>query len=82
MAAKVFTNYKDISWALYGSHYRHLRKICTLELFIQKRIDSFRPRRTDELDAMVRNLYLSAQDGQAVKLIPYSRTSPSTTSRA
>lgn len=50
MAAEVFTNYKDIIiWAPYGSHWRHLRKICTLELFTQKRIDSFGPRRTDDL---------------------------------
>ena len=70
MAAKIFTNYKDIVWAPYGSHWRHLRKICTLELFTQKRIDSFRPPRTEEFDTMVRSIYLGSKDGQSVKILP------------
>ena len=70
MAAKIFTNYKDIVWAPYGSHWRHLRKICTLELFTQRRIDSFRPPRTEEFDTMVRSIYLGSKDGQSVKILP------------
>jgi hypothetical protein len=70
MAAKIFTNYRDIAWAPYGSHWRHMRKICAMELFSQKRIDSFRPPRTEEFDAIVRSIYLASKDGQSVKIHP------------
>ena len=70
MAAKIFTNYMDIAWAPYGSHWRHMRKICAMELFSQKRIDSFRPPRTEEFDSMVRSIYLASKDGQSVKIHP------------
>nr|UXG91342.1 3(S)-hydroxy-(+)-manool synthase [Callicarpa americana] len=49
LAAMVITyNYANIGLAPYGEHWRHLRKICTLELLSVRRVQSFRPIREEE----------------------------------
>lgn len=69
ISGKIFTNnYRNIVWAPYAPHWRHMRKICTLELFTQKRLDSFRPPRTEEFNQMVKSIYDDSLDGKAVKL--------------
>ncbi|CAN8287051.1 unnamed protein product [Cochlearia groenlandica] len=50
-------NGQDLIWADYGPHYVKVRKVCTLELFTTKRIESLRPLREDEVTAMVESLY-------------------------
>jgi len=44
----------DIVFSPYGNYWRQLRKICTMELFTQKRVNSFRPIREKELTNLVK----------------------------
>lgn len=61
-------NLRNITRAPYGSHWRHMRRICSLQLFTQKRLESFRPRRTEETDQMVRTMYEDARKETVVTL--------------
>jgi coumaroylquinate(coumaroylshikimate) 3'-monooxygenase len=56
-AARFSRNGQDLIWADYGPHYVKVRKVCTLELFTPKRLDSLRSVREDEAAAMVASLY-------------------------
>ena len=59
-------NLKNITRAPYGSYWRHIRKICALELFTQKRLKSFGPRRSEEIDATMRWLHEEAEQEKVV----------------
>ncbi|KAL1551825.1 cytochrome P450 71D10-like [Salvia divinorum] len=48
MTEKLTYNYSDIVAAPYGDQWRHLRKICTLELLSARRVQSFRHIREEE----------------------------------
>nr|WET52753.1 cytochrome P450 71D719 [Callicarpa americana] len=49
VAARVMAyNYTDVVFAPHGEYWRHLRKICTLELLSVRRVKSFRPIREEE----------------------------------
>ncbi len=61
-------NIENIVWAPYGNYWRHLRKICTIELFTSKRLESFRPLRTQEFSQMVRAIWDDSQQGKVVDL--------------
>ncbi|KAL5994703.1 hypothetical protein ACLOJK_024756 [Asimina triloba] len=56
-AAKFSRDGQDLIWADYGPHYVKVRKMCTLELFSPKRLESLRPIREDEVTAMVESIY-------------------------
>ncbi|XP_059653669.1 cytochrome P450 98A2 [Cornus florida] len=56
-AAKFSREGQDLIWADYGPHYVKVRKVCTLELFSPKRLESLRPIREDEVTAMVESIY-------------------------
>ncbi|XP_058078568.1 cytochrome P450 98A2-like [Magnolia sinica] len=56
-AAKFSRDGKDLIWADYGPHYVKVRKVCTLELFSPKRLESLRPIREDEVTAMIEAIY-------------------------
>ncbi|XP_024522178.1 cytochrome P450 71A1-like [Selaginella moellendorffii] len=56
-AAKYFGyDATDLVWAPYGDHWRHLRKICTLEFFITKRVQMFQPVRKLEMSMLITEL--------------------------
>jgi hypothetical protein len=61
-------NIKNIVWAPYGEYWRHLRKICTIELFTNKRLETFRPLRTQEFSQLVRAIWDDSQEGKVVDL--------------
>nr|XP_007159749.1 hypothetical protein PHAVU_002G263800g [Phaseolus vulgaris]ESW31743.1 hypothetical protein PHAVU_002G263800g [Phaseolus vulgaris] len=59
---------RNLSFAEYGSYWRNMRKMCTLELLSQSKINSFRSMRTEELDLLVKVLREAADVGAAVDL--------------
>ncbi|CAI0439170.1 unnamed protein product [Linum tenue] len=59
---------KDIAFAPYGEYWRQMRKICTLELFSAKRVQSFHRIREEEVSNLVASLARSAAAGQPVDL--------------
>lgn len=53
-AAKHFSyEQKNLSFAPYGSYWRNLRKMCTLELLSNHKINSFMSTRKEELDLLI-----------------------------
>jgi cytochrome P450 len=65
----IFTyNHLDILGAPYGPYWLHLRKICTMELFTTKRLESFRPPRTDEFNQMIKSIMDDVEQGNIVDL--------------
>lgn len=69
IADEIFSNnFKDIVMAPYGPHWRYMRKICTMELFTHKRIESFRTLRAEEVDLMVKSVYEDSVQGNPASL--------------
>ncbi|GLJ52737.1 hypothetical protein SUGI_1123000 [Cryptomeria japonica] len=54
-------NYSMLGWAPYGPYWRNARKICVLELLSSKRIQSFGPKRMQEIKKAVNSLLQQAQ---------------------
>ncbi|XP_028763227.1 flavonoid 3'-monooxygenase [Neltuma alba] len=53
-------NYSDITWSQYGPYWRQARKMCLTELFSAKRLESYEYIRREELRAVLKELYYSA----------------------
>ncbi len=69
LAGEIFSyNYRDIVWAPYGNHWRHVRKICSLELFSPKRLETFRAPRTEQLSLMIKTMFQDGEKGEVVNL--------------
>ncbi|MFS7917509.1 putative costunolide synthase [Helianthus anomalus] len=56
----LFYKAQDIAWAPYGSYWRQMRKICTLELLSAKRVRSYSFIRDEEIMHMRKSLKSSA----------------------
>ncbi|GLT56976.1 hypothetical protein SLA2020_299870 [Shorea laevis] len=73
---------KDIACAPYGSYWRQLRKVCTVELLSANRVQSFRSIRDEEVSDFIKTIYFN--EGQQVNLsekinsLTYSITSRAT----
>ncbi|CAJ1932855.1 unnamed protein product [Sphenostylis stenocarpa] len=50
----LFYGSTDIVFCPYGNYWRQLRKICTMELLTQNRVNSFQPIREEELTSLVK----------------------------
>ncbi|XP_068650235.1 cytochrome P450 71A1-like [Aristolochia californica] len=62
VSSKTFSyNFLDVAFAPYGEGWRQMRKVCTLELFSSKRVQSFRFIREEEVDQLVGNISKSCQ---------------------
>ncbi|PNX55852.1 cytochrome p450 71d11-like protein [Trifolium pratense] len=48
--------YTDIAFSPHGNYWRQLRKICTMELFSQKRVNSFQPIREEEFTNLIKKI--------------------------
>ncbi|XP_026420007.1 cytochrome P450 71B36-like [Papaver somniferum] len=46
-------NHLDIAFTPYGEYWREMRKICVLELFSTKRVQSFKAVRAEEIDVLI-----------------------------
>ncbi|PON35700.1 Cytochrome P450, E-class, group I [Parasponia andersonii] len=64
MAAGKYTtyNYSNITWSSYGPYWRQARKMCLMELFSARRLDSYEYIRREEMTALLKGLYASAED--------------------
>ncbi|KAH9295326.1 hypothetical protein KI387_038914, partial [Taxus chinensis] len=58
----------DIAFAPYGPHWRAVRKICLMELLTQKKIDSFRQGRNDEVECMVKDVWRASLEGKSINM--------------
>ncbi|XP_065045109.1 trimethyltridecatetraene synthase-like [Musa acuminata AAA Group] len=54
-------NYSDITWSPYGPYWRQARRICFMELFTPKRLDSYQYIRVEEVRCLLRDLFRSAE---------------------
>ncbi|KAK8684897.1 hypothetical protein V6N13_040911 [Hibiscus sabdariffa] len=61
-------NQQNLVFAPYGSYWRNMRKMCTLELLSNQKIASFGSMRKQELDLLVRRIQEAASAGVAVDL--------------
>ncbi|AES66281.1 cytochrome P450 family 71 protein [Medicago truncatula] len=67
-AQLMFYNQKDVSFSVYGSYWRNMRKMCTLELLSHTKINSFRSMREQELDLLIKFIREAANDGTTVDI--------------
>ncbi|KAK7247479.1 hypothetical protein RIF29_42362 [Crotalaria pallida] len=68
-AAKYITwEQRNLTFREYGSYWRNMRKMCTLELLSHAKINSFRSTRQQELDLLIKLLREAANDGAAVDI--------------
>ncbi|KAL0429936.1 UNVERIFIED_CONTAM: Trimethyltridecatetraene synthase [Sesamum radiatum] len=65
-------NYSDITWSPYGPYWRQARKMCLMELFSAKRLESYEYIRVEEMNSLLKDLFKSS--GQPVLLKDYLST--------
>ncbi|KAF2291809.1 hypothetical protein GH714_035691 [Hevea brasiliensis] len=65
---KLSYNYLDVAFTPYGDYWREMRKICVLELFSAKRVQSFQFVREEEIDLLIDSIYKSSSSATAVDL--------------
>ncbi|KAL5759993.1 hypothetical protein ACOSP7_018497 [Xanthoceras sorbifolium] len=65
---KLTYNNIDITFAPYGDYWREIRKICVLELFSLKRVQSFRFIREEEIGLLMNSLSQSSSSATSVDL--------------
>lgn len=53
-------NYADITWSQYGPYWRQARKMCLMELFSAKRLESYEYIRVEEMHNLLRDLFKSS----------------------
>ncbi|GMY11273.1 cytochrome P450 71AU50-like [Fagus crenata] len=59
---------KSLAFAPYGSYWRNIRKMCTLELLSHLKTNSFKSMRKEELDLLIKFIQEAASDHVAVDL--------------
>ncbi|XP_062149328.1 cytochrome P450 71AU50-like [Alnus glutinosa] len=59
---------KNLTMSPYGSYWRNIRKMCTLELLSNHKINSFKSMRKEELDLLIEFIREGARDCVAVDL--------------
>ncbi|KAG0563434.1 hypothetical protein KC19_8G031100 [Ceratodon purpureus] len=60
--------YRNITSSPYGAHWRQLRKVCASELFTQKRLDSYKDSRLQEISTSIKELFEQSKDKGPVNL--------------
>ncbi|KAL2246565.1 UNVERIFIED_CONTAM: Cytochrome 71AU50 [Sesamum indicum] len=59
---------RNLIFGPYGPYWRNMRKLCTLELLSNRRINSFQPTRREELGILIESFKQAAREGVAVDL--------------
>ncbi|MED6185232.1 hypothetical protein PIB30_055051 [Stylosanthes scabra] len=59
---------RNLIFAEYGPYWRNMRKMCTLELLSQTKINSFKTMRQEEIDLFIKLVREATSDGVAVDL--------------
>ncbi|XP_074268228.1 trimethyltridecatetraene synthase-like [Silene latifolia] len=60
-------NYSDITWSQYGPYWRQARKMCLMELFSVKRLESYEYIRIEELNSMLRGIFEVSEKPTLIK---------------
>ncbi|XP_008792870.2 trimethyltridecatetraene synthase-like [Phoenix dactylifera] len=60
-------NYSDITWSQYGPYWRQARKMCIMELFSARRLDSYEYIRVEEVKNLLRDLFKSSGSPVSLK---------------
>ncbi|KAL6137419.1 hypothetical protein ACLB2K_062711 [Fragaria x ananassa] len=60
-------NYSNITWSPYGPYWRQARKMCLMELFSAKRLESYEYIRKEEMNALLKGLYKSSNTNILLK---------------
>ncbi|XP_050376947.1 cytochrome P450 CYP736A12-like [Argentina anserina] len=70
MQATEYMSYgsKGMILSQYGSYWRHMRKVCTLQLFCPAKLEAFAPLRKEELGGLVRKLKKASEEGGVVNV--------------
>lgn len=66
--AKTLSSYRSIVFSPYGAHWRHLRKICTSEIFRPARVALYKGYRLEELRVSVKEMLEVTKHGEAINL--------------
>ncbi|RVX04442.1 Cytochrome P450 71B36 [Vitis vinifera] len=61
-------NHRDIGFAPYGDYWREVRKICVLEVFSTKRVQSFQFIREEEVTLLIDSIAQSSSSGSPIDL--------------
>ncbi|KAL5583661.1 hypothetical protein UlMin_016103 [Ulmus minor] len=60
-------NYSDITWSPYGAYWRQARKMCLMELFSNRRLDSYEYIRIEETNNFLKELFGSSKSPIVLK---------------
>ncbi|GJZ82823.1 cytochrome P450 71A1-like protein [Tanacetum coccineum] len=60
-------NYSDITWSPYGPYWRQARKLCVVELFSARRLDSFEYIRVEEKESLINVVHKSSGEEIVLK---------------
>ncbi|PWA97118.1 flavonoid 3'-monooxygenase [Artemisia annua] len=60
-------NYSDITWSPYGAYWRQARKLCAVELFGAKRLESYKYIRVEEIKSLIKEVYKSSGEEIVLK---------------
>ncbi|XP_058080844.1 cytochrome P450 81Q32-like [Magnolia sinica] len=67
LAGKHFgSQYSSLSWASYGSHWRNIRRIATVEILSSNRIQMFSAVRIQEVQSLMKDLFRDSESGKTV----------------
>lgn len=67
-------NYSDITWSPYGPYWRQARKMCLVELFSARRLESYEYIRAEELRSLQLELFKASRGKAVIKLKDYLST--------
>ncbi|KAK8527109.1 hypothetical protein V6N12_054334 [Hibiscus sabdariffa] len=74
----IWYNFSDVAFAPYGASWRQLRKVCTMELFSMKRVQSFRSIREEQVSSFIRSIFSNTGSeiniGEMLRNLSYSIT--------